>query len=1329
MSTPTDNTGPIFSSLSIDTTNTELTITFNENAYNTNSGSGDLESSDFSLSVSGGTATSPLAGTITKVSQTVWKMAVTVTGVADGDEILTVNPASNAIFDALGNASSTSLSNNTINLNSKDTNRLDSIYIDGFLDISGGGIETSNNAPLMIAGDASFIGNVFIRPNVIGDSQQILSQTLSSISFPSNPTKTQFGSDIVGASTDYQSGHAVATNGNGDIVAIGEPTNPSGGTNRGKVKVYEKSGSSWSQLGSDIDGTIDQAQFGHSVDLNGDGTTLAVGTKDVSNNALYLYKYDGTTWNQHGNTIHVLSQSDLSFNSHSIAPSINVKLNKEGNKLVTSNKYHVTNTFIGQIQTGTYSAPYSSIGAYHNFEFRRAGVTGSITDDMGGQSITFPGTLDATNGSVISSSQELRSTVTLSHPISVEVYFRLDGGDNGKALFHVNDHLLLTIYNGSIEFGVRLPTGSAYNYYQTPNPFSTNTWYHVAATFYHNMSNAYEQFEIKVYINGSLYGTQMKNLNASDTSRLSGTTTLYMGRGRHTTMKFAGGYRYARVYHKKLSASEITQLYNERDVSTLHGAAIYGDQTFVVEHNEEIVQCYEYSDSSWNQLGNTIESSSTGDLSGGSIDINHEGNTIVVGYPKENNVGSVKVFQYDSSWNQVGGNLVGTETDSMYGHAVTIDGSGDIIGVGIPQHLHSGVSSVLPGNSGFLQKFPQGVSTSNYPFAMWPHNTGNTILSSLSSVNGSDVLKGYFAFDLNDFLSGSNSGSTGGGEGGPGRWFTSTSGSNILKNNYWGDVYFTGNTSTYVGYDENDNTTNYTGSAVILSWSGNYTLKLDTWAIISPDFGIPSGWMLGRDANDNSKYRYLGNGAGGGDKTNQNSPTFGYHTLNSNWEIDQIVWVVASSRFPSGDSTIQVRVYEAFWDGEYVRKDYGKVKMYKNIDNSWNQLGNDIDCETEAERFGSSLAMTASGDVIAVGAPLSNQNYLQKGAVRLYQYSETDSSWNKIGDDIEGEYYYDQIGTSIALNDIGTSLTIGEPNHDTNNVNGINTFKTHIGRTRTFEIEYINNYSYTYGQTLRSIMIGTTEPLTIEDSVLDVSGSTAINGPLHLSGDASFNKLVANDVIVNSIQGRATANSDVDYSDQTTDLSFSTAIRVLTLDNSFNVSSATIHNDLSSNGDVGANFIYDNSLSIAGSLVIVDASNTNYGSYTVYSQKDSEQSFVVGKSKSNVFNIVNQSNVGVYMSDGNNSFTSTSDVKLKENIKTLDDVNEDLLKLNPVHFEWKSQDNDKKQVGFIAQELEKIYPDLVNTNDEQYKTIETNKLIPILLKGIKELKKEIKSLK
>ena len=50
--------------------------------------------------------------------------------------------------------------------------------------------------------------------------------------------------------------------------------------------------------------------------------------------------------------------------------------------------------------------------------------------------------------------------------------------------------------------------------------------------------------------------------------------------------------------------------------------------------------------------------------------------------------------------------------------------------------------------------------------------------------------------------------------------------------------------------------------------------------------------------------------------------------------------------------------------------------------------------------------------------------------------------------------------------------------------------------------------------------------------------------------------------------------------------------------------------------------------------------------------------------------------------------------------------------------------NDNKQVGLIAQEVEKIYPELVQTDNEGFKSIDYAKLTPILVEAIKELKQQ-----
>ena len=55
--------------------------------------------------------------------------------------------------------------------------------------------------------------------------------------------------------------------------------NDGNGSSSGHVRVYEYSSSSWSQLGSDIDGEASSDQSGWSVSLSRDGTTVAIGAK------------------------------------------------------------------------------------------------------------------------------------------------------------------------------------------------------------------------------------------------------------------------------------------------------------------------------------------------------------------------------------------------------------------------------------------------------------------------------------------------------------------------------------------------------------------------------------------------------------------------------------------------------------------------------------------------------------------------------------------------------------------------------------------------------------------------------------------------------------------------------------------------------------------------------------------------------------------------------------------------------------------------------------------------------------------------------------------
>jgi hypothetical protein len=100
------------------------------------------------------------------------------------------------------------------------------------------------------------------------------------------------------------------------------------------------------------------------------------------------------------------------------------------------------------------------------------------------------------------------------------------------------------------------------------------------------------------------------------------------------------------------------------------------------------------------------------------------------------------------------------------------------------------------------------------------------------------------------------------------------------------------------------------------------------------------------------------------------------------------------------------------------------------------------------------------------------------------------------------------------------------------------------------------------------------------------------------------------------------------------------------------------------------------------------------------------------------------------------SITGISDQRLKENIRDLDDGLEKIMALQPRKFDWKEGKGAdiKNARGFIAQEFETVFPDLIDTwkdpapeGEEPYKSVRAD-LIPTLVKAIQEQQALITSL-
>ena len=119
------------------------------------------------------------------------------------------------------------------------------------------------------------------------------------------------GDELYGEAASDNFGTSVALNEDGSIVAAGSELNDAGGTSAGSVRVYEYDSSSdgWVQMGSDIDGAMINERFGRTLAISDLGTTLAIGGERSSiadttwAGVVRVYEYSGTAWSQLGDDL------------------------------------------------------------------------------------------------------------------------------------------------------------------------------------------------------------------------------------------------------------------------------------------------------------------------------------------------------------------------------------------------------------------------------------------------------------------------------------------------------------------------------------------------------------------------------------------------------------------------------------------------------------------------------------------------------------------------------------------------------------------------------------------------------------------------------------------------------------------------------------------------------------------------------------------------------------------------------------------------------------------------------------------------------------------
>ena len=347
------------------------------------------------------------------------------------------------------------------------------------------------------------------------------------------------------------------------------------------------------------------------------------------------------------------------------------------------------------------------------------------------------------------------------------------------------------------------------------------------------------------------------------------------------------------------------------------------DPFAIVGSNSTNVSIGTTQDASWTRLGLDIDGEAIDDKSGFVLSLNAAGNIVAIGAflndGNGSNSGHVRIYQYNNnSWIQLGQDIDGEASNDESGRSVILNAAGNIVAIGAS------------------------------------YNDGN----------------------------GSNSGHV--------RIYQ-------YNNNSW----------IQLGTDiDGEAAGNQSGHSVSLNDAGDIVA---IGAIINAGNGSQSGHTRIYQYNNNS-WIQIGSDIDGETSTNQS----GYSvSLNADGNIVAI---------------------GAPYNSQSGRQFSGHARIYQYNNNSWIQLGQDIDGEAAYDNFGTTIDINAAGNIVAIGAIYNSGNGGNSGHVRVYQYNNN-NSWIQLGQDIDGEAIDDQSSHSVSLNDAGNILGIGATFNDGNGSN------------------------------------------------------------------------------------------------------------------------------------------------------------------------------------------------------------------------------------------------------------------------------------------------------
>jgi hypothetical protein len=369
----------------------------------------------------------------------------------------------------------------------------------------------------------------------------------------------------------------------------------------------------------------------------------------------------------------------------------------------------------------------------------------------------------------------------------------------------------------------------------------------------------------------------------------------------------------------------------------------------------------------WVQLGQDIDGEAEGDESGKSVSLSSDGTIVAIGAPVNDGNGfwngHVRVYQnINGTWMKIGEDIDGEGQFDFSGSSVSLNSDGSIVAIGAAQNDGNGIDAghvrIYHNNIGIWEQLGQDIDgkaagdLSGYSVSL--SSDGSIVAIGAPLINGIDTITGYVRiYQYND-----------------GIW---TQKGQDINGEAAGDIFGSSISLSADGSVVAIGAQLNGGNGIEAGHVRIYQITEDIWTQIGQDID-------GEDAGDRS-----------GSSVNLSSD-------------GSIVAIGAVKNIEMGS-----------WGGH--------VRVYQNIDGNWIQLGQDIDAESAGDRTGSSLDLNSDGSVLAIGAIGNSGNGFFSGSVRIYR--KINETWIQTGQDIDGEASGDRSGKSVSLNLDGSVVAIG----------------------------------------------------------------------------------------------------------------------------------------------------------------------------------------------------------------------------------------------------------------------------------------------------------------